>query len=221
MQYIAMIGDVIESKSIKERQQSQDQLNQIMKQLNEQYQTTIVSNFTITTGDEFQALLTANAPFLRIMDEILMAFRPYKVRFGFGLGEMMTEINNEISIGADGPAYWHARAAIEYIHEKNDYGMTQARIGHENTETVEDLNHYLALTEYIRSSWVTSQNDLLAVLLANDIYQEDFEHQMIAAQLNINPSALSKRLKGSGIKVYLRGRNTITDAVHQLLKEEE
>ncbi|NLJ18796.1 SatD family protein, partial [Globicatella sulfidifaciens] len=172
MQYIAMIGDVIESKSIKERQQAQDQLNKILKQLNEQYQTTIVSNFTITTGDEFQALLTAKAPFLRIMDEILMAFRPYKVRFGFGLGEMMTEINNEISIGADGPAYWHARAAIEYIHEKNDYGMTQARIGHKNTETVEDLNHYLALTEYIRSSWVTSQNDLLAVLLANDIYQE-------------------------------------------------
>lgn len=52
MQYIAMIGDVIESKLIKECQQSQDQLNKIMKQLNEQYQTTIVFNFTITTGDE-------------------------------------------------------------------------------------------------------------------------------------------------------------------------
>ena len=103
MQYIAMISDVIESKSIKERQHSKDQLNKILKQLNEQYQTTIVSNFTITTSDEFQALLTANVPFLRIMDEILMAFRPYKVRFGFGLGEMMPEINNEISIGADGP----------------------------------------------------------------------------------------------------------------------
>lgn len=56
MQYIAMIGDVIESKSIKERQQSQDQLNKILKQLNEQYQTTIVSNFTITTGDEISRI---------------------------------------------------------------------------------------------------------------------------------------------------------------------
>ena len=58
MQYIAMIGDVIESKSIKERQQSQDQLNKIMKQLNEQYQTTIVSNFTITTGDQLLSVKT-------------------------------------------------------------------------------------------------------------------------------------------------------------------
>lgn len=56
MQYIAMIGDLIESKSIKEHQQSQDQLNKIMKQLNEQYQTTIVSNFTITTGDELSRI---------------------------------------------------------------------------------------------------------------------------------------------------------------------
>ena len=56
MQYIAMIGDVIESKSIKERQQSQDQLNKIMKQLNEQYQTTIVFNFTITIGDELSRI---------------------------------------------------------------------------------------------------------------------------------------------------------------------
>ncbi|MGX7099202.1 hypothetical protein HMPREF2811_01390 [Globicatella sp. HMSC072A10] len=56
MQYISMIGDVIESKSIKKRHQSQDQLNKIMKQLNEQYQTTIVSNFTITTGDEISRI---------------------------------------------------------------------------------------------------------------------------------------------------------------------
>lgn len=67
---------------------------------------------------------------------------------------------------------------------------------------------------------MTSQNDLLVVLLTNDINQEDFEHQMIATQLNINPSALIKVLKGSGIKVYLRGRNSIIDAVHHLLKEE-
>ena len=58
MQYIAIISDVIESKSIKERQQSQDQLNKIMKQLNEQYQTTIVSNFTITTGDQLLSVKT-------------------------------------------------------------------------------------------------------------------------------------------------------------------
>ena len=58
MQYIAIISDVIETKSIKERQQLQDQLNKIMKQLNEQYQTTIVSNFTITTGDQLLSVKT-------------------------------------------------------------------------------------------------------------------------------------------------------------------
>lgn len=219
MQYIALIGDVIESKEIQNRDQVQQQLRAIMQKVNVQYAEWIVSKFTITTGDEFQALLSHQAPFLRMMDEILLAFRPYQIRFGFGVGEMKTAIDNELSIGADGPAYWYAREAIDFVHEKNDYGMTQAAIGYKNAQAVQELNHFLAMSEYIRNSWVSSQMELLATLLDNNIYQEDFEHQLIATKLQINPSALSKRLKGSGIKVYLRGRNAITKAVHGLIEE--
>lgn len=44
--------------------------------------------------------------------------QPYQVRFGIGVGKILTDINPELSIGADGPAYWHARKAINYIHQK-------------------------------------------------------------------------------------------------------
>lgn len=40
------------------------------------------------------------------------------IRFGVGVGSILTDINPDISIGADGPAYWHAREAIRYIHQK-------------------------------------------------------------------------------------------------------
>ena len=57
MMYIALIGDVIESKKIQDRAQAQQKLLQLMKELNQQYQKYLVSPFTVTAGDEFQALV--------------------------------------------------------------------------------------------------------------------------------------------------------------------
>ena len=37
----------------------------------------------------------------------------------------MTDIDPLQGIGADGPAYWNARAAINLVHQKKDYGNTQ------------------------------------------------------------------------------------------------
>ncbi|MDO5079571.1 MAG: SatD family protein, partial [Streptococcus minor] len=43
-------------------------------------------------------------------------------------------------------------------------------------------------------------------LLQLGIYEEQFEQQTLSQYLNLTPSALSKRLKSSSIKVYLRAR---------------
>ena len=53
MMYIALIGDIIESKKIQDRAQVQQQLLRLMKELNWQYQDYLISPFTVTTGDEF------------------------------------------------------------------------------------------------------------------------------------------------------------------------
>ena len=53
MMYIALIGDIIKSKKIQDRAQAQQQLLQLMKELNQQYQKYLISPFTVTAGDEF------------------------------------------------------------------------------------------------------------------------------------------------------------------------
>ena len=55
--YIAIIGDIKKSKKIKEREIFQNQLNSILKKVNQLYSSSISSKFTITLGDEFQGLL--------------------------------------------------------------------------------------------------------------------------------------------------------------------
>lgn len=105
---LAIIGDIIDSKNIKNRNKIQKDLNKVLKDLNRNYEKDIVSKWTITLGDEFQALLKPNLYIFKMLDYISYKMDPVKIRFGLGLGEISTDINYEKSIGSDGPAYWRA-----------------------------------------------------------------------------------------------------------------
>ena len=208
MDYIAIIGDMIDSKDIENRFEGQQQLKACLDKLNIKYQAVLASKFSITLGDEFQGLLMAEAPLFQIIDEINQSMEGINLRFGIGLGKILTDINPEVSLGADGPAYWYAREAINHIHQKNDYGNTQLAVRMDEKEVEEVINSLLAASEAIKASWRDSQKVLLQTLLELGIYEERFEQQALAQALQLNSSALSKRLKSSSIKVYLRARNT-------------
>lgn len=216
MMYIALIGDIIESKKIQDRAQVQQQLLRLMKELNWQYQDYLISPFTVTTGDEFQALFSPNSYMFQIIDQLSVAFSPYEIRFGIGVGDMITEINKEQSIGSDGPAYWLAREAINHIHDKNDYGINHISVFLANEEVSWTVNAMLAACSFIQSKWTEVQYDVLKQLLAENIYDETFSHKEIARLLGITPSAFNKRIKASGLKIYLRNKRV---AMNQILKE--
>lgn len=216
MMYIALIGDIIESKKIQDRAQVQQQLLRLMKELNWQYQDYLISPFTVTTGDEFQALFSPNSYMFQIIDQLSIAFSPYEIRFGIGVGEMVTEINKEQSIGSDGPAYWLAREAINHIHDKNDYGINHISVFLADEEVTWTVNAMLAACSFIQSKWTEVQYDVLKQLLTENIYDETFSHKEIARLLGITPSAFNKRIKASGLKIYLRNKRV---AMNQILKE--
>lgn len=216
MMYIALIGDIIESKKIQDRAQVQQQLLRLMKELNWQYQDYLISPFTVTTGDEFQALFSPNSYMFQIIDQLSVAFSPYEIRFGIGVGEMVTEINKEQSIGSDGPAYWLAREAINHIHAKNDYGINHISVFLADEEVTWTVNAMLAACSFIQSKWTEVQYDVLKQLLTENIYDETFSHKEIARLLGITPSAFNKRIKASGLKIYLRNKRV---AMNQILKE--
>ena len=220
MLYIALIGDLIESKQLNNRKQAQQELQELMAVLNQDYQAYLVSPFTITTGDEFQALLRPNPEIMQLIDQIVLGFT-HPIRFGLGLGEIVTEINREQSIGSDGPAYWRARTAINAVHEKNDYGSSRIAVSLGDEELSQAVNTVLAAASFIQSKWNTSQREVLERMLTEYIYDENFSHGEIAELLQISPSALSKRLKSSGLKIYLRNRRLAMKMILQAAKEAE
>ena len=219
--YLALIADVIDSKMVQERFDLQKQLEKTLQTMNELFGEFIASNFTLTLGDEFQGLLKVDAPVFQIIDTLRSELTPTQLRFGIGLGEIVTAIDPLQSVGADGPAYWNARAAINFVHQKNDYGNTQIYFssGKENQDFF--VNALIASGEAIRSGWRDSQEEILLNLLKRSVYSESFSQQDLAQSLAINPSALSKRLKSSSIRVYLRGRAAALASIQSTVKGEE
>ena len=219
--YLALIADVIDSKMVQERLDLQKQVEKTLQKMNELFGDYLASRFTLTLGDEFQALLKVDAPVFQIIDTLRSELTPTQLRFGIGLGEIVTAIDPLQSIGADGPAYWNARAAINFVHQKNDYGNTQIYFssGKENQDFF--VNALIASGEAIRSGWRDSQEEILLNLLKRSVYSESFSQQDLAQSLAINPSALSKRLKSSSIRVYLRGRAAALASIQSTVKGEE
>ena len=219
--YLALIADVIDSKMVQERLDLQKQVEKTLQKMNELFGDYLASRFTLTLGDEFQALLKVDAPIFQIIDTLRSELTPTQLRFGIGLGEIVTAIDPLQSVGADGPAYWNARAAINFVHQKNDYGNTQIYFssGKENKDFF--VNALIASGEAIRSGWRDSQEEILLNLLKRSVYSESFSQQDLAQSISINPSALSKRLKSSSIRVYLRGRAGALASIQSIVKGEE
>lgn len=58
--FVAVIGDIRGSRELADRNEAQQEFKQVVTSLNDQLPaSSIASQFTVTTGDEFQALLTA------------------------------------------------------------------------------------------------------------------------------------------------------------------
>lgn len=215
MNVYALIGDIVNSRQIKNRQIFQEHYHQIINKINQRYAEQLVTPFTITAGDEFQGLLYRADLIFQIIDEISIELLPNQVRFGLGYGEIITQLNPKLSIGSDGPAYWNAREAIAYIHDNNDYGSNLVYICLDDKERMKLVNTLVSSAQFIRSKWTSTQLEVLKALIQSNYYREKFEHKKLSQVLGISASALNKRIKASGIKNYLRN-NTLAATLLEL-----
>lgn len=209
---LAIIGDIIDSRSIKNRNEIQRDLNKVLSDLNKDYEKHIVSKWTITLGDEFQVLLKPNLEIFKMLDYISYNMDPVKIRFGLGLGEIFTDINYKKSIGSDGPAYWRAREAIEYIHENSNYGNSKISFKSEK-EDDDIINNLIYYTDWMKENWTNTQRQVLYTLLEKDTYKDNFKQKDLAKDIGISESAMSRRISSSGIRLYLSSRNSIAKAI--------
>lgn len=117
--YIALIADIVNSRELSNRMEVQELLRKTLAGLNRRTPS-LVSPYTITLGDEFQALFSSAEALFPNAIEILAALYPVRIRFSFGVGTLLTRIKRREAIGMDGPAFHAARDGMEAMKTARD-----------------------------------------------------------------------------------------------------
>lgn len=214
--YIAIIGDIKGSKAIERRKEVQEKLAVVLNEINEQYSEDIASGFMITLGDEFQGLLSNGTRIMQIISKIEGRMYPVKIRFGIGVGEITTEINPYMAIGADGPGYYRARAAIEYLKENEKKKQTSAsdirlEVEGENQESQALINVIFGLMTALKSTWTMRRREIIQDMLEHRDNQTD-----TAERLNIKQPTVNRVLVTGNYYAYKEAFDTVEKALGEI-----
>ena len=195
--YVAIIGDIIDSKKINNRNEVQQKLKQILNEINQLYDPIISANFRISLGDEFQGLLNTQEDAFEIINYIEMNMFPTKIRFGIGVGTIDTDINKNNSLEIAGPAYYNARKCITVLNEhKRSYEkiITNTLIySGEKLETEDNLiNSILSLITISKSKWKEKTIRIIKSYINNGYNQYN-----VANELGVQQPTISKTLNNS------------------------
>ncbi len=213
--YIAIIGDIVQSKELKDRKECQKKFMTVLNAINKKYAEGIASKFMITLGDEFQGLLKNGTDTMRIVSEIEMKMYPVQIRFGIGIGKITTDINSEIPLGADGPAYYHARKMIEAIkgtEKRNKTSDSNILIASEDNAVVDTLlNTILSLCTTVRKKWTDRQREI-----AFDCIEYGDNQVKAAERLGISQSSVQKSLSNSGYYSYKNAMDIVSEVFAQI-----
>ena len=211
--YCAVIADMVDSKKLTDRGKVQDKLKTELANINLQYQKSIVSNFTITLGDEFQGLMADATHVMVIIDRICDAMYPVGLRFGIGFGDITTEIDPDQALGADGPAYHNARLALEDIKrlDKKDL-QTQIKLvtGDNTLAGIEYLVNTAFCSLYaIESGWTKPQRETVQSMMKNS----GMTQKKLAEKRGVEPSTVTRSLQSANFNLYVALKEAVEDAI--------
>jgi len=153
MLYLAVIADVIDSRSSKDMVNISERLREV----NEDLKKELLVPFRCFRGDELEAVMDPDANFMRAVRALKYRLRPLRIRVGLGLGQLDVDRaalpDDPFSI--NGAAFFAARDAIDHIkHEYKEQESIVFRAGRGDFRTWDIM---LRLYGSIVGRWNTGQ----------------------------------------------------------------
>ncbi len=210
-QSIVLIADIEDSQALSagEREELQNSLSALLGELNDQ-NPALVSPYTITLGDEFQAVYdNADGICIDIL-KILAELHPIAVRFSLGVGTIDTSINTEQAIGMDGPAFHAARKGIEILKESGF--LFHIAVTNEELPSVNLINNSLQLLSQQLRGWNKNRLQILYML------QEGYDYKAISEELEISQQAFYKNKNAGSLDVIKDLSQNMATIINQRLE---
>jgi len=206
MKKIVIIGDLVASRKLADRNFVQKNLRDVLKKINKTADS--LSPYTITLGDEFQAVLQDSSTIFTDAAAIMFALHPVKVRFSFGIGTIATSINTKLAIGMDGEAFHNARKGIEEI-KGTGYCFNVTGITSENSNMIRKS---LFLISNLISHWNKNQLRIFFELCM------DNKVKNISKLLHISEQAVYKSIKKEEMHLVREITEEISAFINKSLK---
>ena len=211
MKVLTVIADIVGSRTITDRRTFQQKLESKLNSINSASRS-ILSPYTITLGDEFQAVYTNPGTLFADIYQILKEFYPIKFRFSVGSGIIATKINKKKSIGMDGPAFYNARNGLSQMKSET---ITSIQFFPENMPDAALINQSLLILNCSMSKWKLHTFIIFSELLQYRSINE------IANIASVSTRAVYKIQKTNYLKEYLGLLELIQVAIESELKEEK
>jgi len=188
---IAIVADVVRSRTSADRVGLQKVLVELAEELNREHGTAMVAKFEISQGDSIAGLLNATGPALcEIAHELLTQRVP--LRTVFSRGEVFDPISNSPA-QTDGPAWWQARESLDKCKKRYGHGPIFVGFGEQWDLILTAMGQ--SISERVRS-WTLKQSEITLAKL------ELGQSARVAAQLKLTPAQVSKTLAAIGYRSF-------------------
>ncbi|MFW5911486.1 MAG: SatD family protein [Halolamina sp.] len=189
--YVALIGDIRGSRGVENRNEVQTAFKRVVSSLNDRIPAhSIASQFTVTTGDEFQVLLTDAAAAVDAAVSASDRFQPARLRFGIGRGELETEVNPNQAIGMDGPCFHRAREAINAAETDTAW----LRVAGWANGLDRHVNAMADLVQCVREGWTDRQAQFALAV------EEEGSQKRVADRYDVSKSTVSESLSAGHVQ---------------------
>ncbi|MEL7834504.1 SatD family protein [Fodinibius sp. Rm-B-1B1-1] len=208
---LVLIGDVEDSQSIppKDREVLQQNLADVLEGINDAMSDCITSPYTITLGDEFQAVFSDAMPVFEHIITIMARLHPVQVRFSLGVGPLDTPINKEQAIGMDGPAFHVARKGIDYLKENEE--LFHISIVDDNSTELKIINSSLQLISGQMRSWNKRRLTILEMI------KQGYDYKEISEAVGISKPAFYKNKEAGMLDVIDDMSDNIASFLNQYI----
>ncbi len=206
--WLVVIADMVDSRRAANRQELQNALKHALGDVNARSES-VVSPYTITLGDEFQAVLKNADGMFSDLWSILARIHPHKLRFSIAIGSISTEINTSSSIGMDGEAFYLARDAI-VLMKKSKLPVCISGMQSKSSALANDS---LNLVMQCSRHWSRNRLDLQARLLGGE------NASSIHREMGISKSAVYQNIRNGNLNLTTRMQGTITVLMNEELQK--
>ena len=191
--YAALIGDVVDSRRHPDRAGLQRELTDALACANRETGEGLAAPFSLTAGDEVQALFRDPADVVDAVVRITDAVAPARIVFGLGFGALETDLGPDPAF-LDGPCFHRAREALAEARRQGSWLVARG-LGDADDAVLSALFRLLG---EIRAGWTELQAKHVAG--ARERPQKE-----VAEALGKAESTVSESLKAAGFQAILAG----------------